>query len=109
MSKTYTKRLGMLCRKEGLTHEQFTEHWFTTHAELCKRLPGLRYYAVNLVERDRFPDFGYDGFSELWFDSEADLEAAFASPEGEVLLADLDNFVERIDPLISVEHRMLWP
>jgi uncharacterized protein (TIGR02118 family) len=108
-SKTYTKRLGILKKREDLTHEQFVQHWMTTHATLCKKLPGLRRYSVNLVDRGRFPKFDYDGFSELWFDSEADLHAAFASPEGKVLLADLPNFTSQIDPIISVETQMLWP
>lgn len=109
MLKTYTKRIGLVRRKESLTREQFVEHWLNIHANLCMRLPGLRNYSVNLIDRERFPGFGYDGFSELWFDSEQALEAALESQEGRVLLADLPNFVESIDPLVTEEHRMLWP
>ncbi len=109
MTKTYTKRLGILRKKDGLTHEQFVEHWMGTHATLCQKLPKLRRYSVNLVDRTRFPKFGYDGFSELWFDSEADLIAAFESPEGKTLLADLPNFTGAIDPIISTETQILWP
>ena len=109
MSKTYTKRLGILRKKEGMTHEQFVSHWMTTHAELCTKLPKLRRYSVNLVDRERFPKFGYDGFSELWFDNEEDMIASFNSPEGKTLLADLPNFVSVIDPIMSVETQMLWP
>jgi uncharacterized protein (TIGR02118 family) len=108
-TKTYTKRLGILKKREDMTHEQFVAHWMGTHATLCKKLPGLRRYSVNLVDRERFPKFGYDGFSELWFDSEEDLHASFASPEGKTLLADLPNFTSQIDPIISVETQMLWP
>ncbi len=109
MAKTYTKRLGILRKKEGMTHEQFVNHWMGTHAVLCQKLPKLRRYSVNLVDRKRFPKFDYDGFSELWFDSEAALVAAFASPEGKTLLADLPNFTGQIDPIISVETQILWP
>ncbi|HVR94538.1 MAG TPA: EthD family reductase [Casimicrobiaceae bacterium] len=109
MAKTYTKRLGILRKKDGMTHEQFVNHWMGTHAVLCSKLPKLRRYSVNLVDRKRFPKFDYDGFSELWFDSEADLVAAFASPEGKTLLADLPNFTGQIDPIISVETQILWP
>ncbi len=109
MPQTYTKRLGILRRKEGISHEAFVEHWLKKHAALCVKLPGLRRYSVNLVERGRFPKFDYDGFSELWFDSEEALAAAFASPEGQTLLADLPNFAGDIDPIISVETQILWP
>ena len=109
MTKTYTKRLGILRKREDMTHEQFVNHWMTTHAQLCLKLPKMRRYSVNLVDRERFPKFGYDGFSELWFDNEEDMMAAFASPEGKTLLADLPNFTSVIDPIISVETQMLWP
>ena len=109
MAKTYTKRLGILRKKEGITHEQFVNHWMQKHAALCVKLPKLRRYSVNLVDRARFPKFGYDGFSELWFDSEEDLVASLASPEGKTLLADLPNFAGDIDPIISVETQFLWP
>lgn len=109
MAKTYTKRLGILRKKDGITHEQFVNHWLTRHAVLCTKLPKLRRYSVNLVDRQRFSKFGYDGFSELWFDSEEDLVAALTSPEGKTLLADLPNFAGDVDPIISVETQILWP
>ena len=79
------------------------------HAALCTRLPRLRRYSINLVDRKRFPKFDYDGFSELWFDSEEDLVASLSSPEGKTLLADLPNFAGDVDPIISVETQILWP
>ena len=109
MTKTFTKRLGILRKREDMTHEQFVNHWMGTHAKLCLKLPKMRRYSVNLVDRERFPKFGYDGFSELWFDNEEDMMAAFASPEGKTLLADLPNFTSVIDPIMSVEMQMLWP
>ncbi len=109
MAQTFTKRLGILRKKEGMSHDDFVNHWLNKHAALCVRLPGLRRYSVNLVDRKRFPKFDYDGFSELWFDSEEALVASFNSPEGKTLLADLPNFAGDIDPIISVETQILWP
>ena len=109
MAQTFTKRLGILRKKEGMSHDEFVNHWLNKHAALCVRLPGLRRYSVNLVDRKRFPKFDYDGFSELWFDSEETLVASFNSPEGKTLLADLPNFAGDIDPIISVETQILWP
>lgn len=101
------KRVGLVQRKKSMTHEQFVNYWFTTHAELCKKLPGMRRYSVNLLEPGRFPQFPYDGFSELWFDSEEALNAALKSPEGVTLMADLPNFVEKIEGLVVEDHLML--
>ena len=106
---TYVKRLGILRRKDGITHEEFTEHWLKRHAALCLKLPNMRRYSINLVDRQRFPHFDYDGFSELWFDSEEALVSSLSSPEGKTLLADLPNFAKDVSPIISVEYQMLWP
>jgi uncharacterized protein (TIGR02118 family) len=103
------KRIGLVRKKASMTQEAFVAHWLGTHAALCAVLPGMLRYSVNLVDRSRFPDFGYDGFSELWFKDEAALAAALASPEGKTLLADLPNFVDGIDPLIVYEHQIRWP
>ena len=109
MQKTYTKRLGILRKKDGITHEQCVEHWLKTHAPLCAKLPNLRRYSVNLVDRKRFPNFDYDGFSELWFDSVESLLADLQGPEGRTLLADLPNFAKDVSPIISVETQIIWP
>lgn len=107
--KTFVKRLGILRKRDDMSYDEFRGHWMGRHAELCQKLPGLRRYSINLVDRERFPKFGYDGFSELWFDDEESLHAAFASPEGKTLLADLPNFAGQIDPIITRETQIRWP
>ena len=107
LAKTLTKRLGILRKKEGMTLEAFQKHWLEVHAALCVKLPGMRRYSVNFVDRGRFPHFPYDGFSELWFDDEEALIAALNSPEGKTLLADLPNFAGDVFPIVAVEHLML--
>jgi uncharacterized protein (TIGR02118 family) len=101
------KRIGMVQRKKSMTREQFETHWLTVHAELCKKLPGMKRYSVNLVAAADIEKLGFDGFSELWFDSKEALDAALQSPEGKTLLADLPNFVEHIQPILVEEYPML--
>lgn len=108
-TKTYTKRLGILRKKEGMSDADFRHHWLNVHAALCVKLPGLRRYSINFVERGRFPHFDYDGFSELWFDDEESLIASLNSPEGKTLLADLPNFTSHVVPIVSVETQIVWP
>jgi uncharacterized protein (TIGR02118 family) len=76
---------------------------------MAKRLPKLRRYVINVVDRQHSAAFDYDGFSELWFDSVADHDAAFTCPLGVELLADLENFAQGVTPVIVEERRMLWP
>jgi uncharacterized protein (TIGR02118 family) len=109
MATTHTKRLGFVKKRDDMSREQFIRHWLDTHANLCSKLPRLRRYSVNLVDKSRFPKFDYDGFSELWFDDEPSLWAALESPEGKTLLADLVNFAGTIDPIVSVEYPVVWP
>src|SRR5512134_3120805 len=103
------KRIGLQRKRADLSHEQFVAHWVNVHAVLARRLPKLRRYSINVVDRTRSPDFGYDGSSELWFDSQADCEAAFKSLEGVAVLADLRNYVEGVDPVFLEEHQIVWP
>lgn len=109
MEKTYVKRCGFLKKREDFTKEQFVSHWKSTHAELCKQVPGLKRYATNIIDRDLFPNCPYDGFSELWFESREAYDAMLASPEGKTLMADLPNFTSAVDGVLVSEHRYIWP
>ena len=71
------KAIILLTRAEGATHEQFANWWLKQHAPLAKQLPNLRKGVFNLVENPAEGD--PDGVSELWFDTQADFEAAYAS------------------------------
>ena len=107
MKPNAVKRLGMVRRREDLTYEQFTNHWLNAHAELCKKLPNMRRYSVNLLPPESAKLLGFDGFSDLWFDDEEVLKASLASPEGVTLLSDLPNFTSAIQPIVSHEYLML--
>jgi len=107
MSPKYVKRIGLVTRKQSLSQEQFVAHWLNVHAELCRKLPGMVHYSVNIVDRAKNPQLDADGFSELWFESEETLTRALQSPEGKTLLADLPNVTEKIYPVLAFEFPML--
>ena len=107
MKPNFVKRIGLVKKRKDLSYEQFVDHWLNLHAELCKKLPNMHRYSVNLVAREQVAAFGYDGFSELWFDSEESLKASLGSPEGKTLLADLPNFTDSIHPLVVEDYLML--
>ena len=50
------KRIGLQRKRADLSHEQFVAHWVGVHAELAKRLPRLRRYSINVVDRTRNPE-----------------------------------------------------
>ncbi|WP_458189002.1 EthD family reductase [Haladaptatus sp. NG-WS-4] len=97
------KMVDLLVRKDGTSHQEFEDYWLNEHSELAKDLPGLRKY-VTSVSKD--PEkAGYDGVLELYFDSTADMKAAFDSEQGERVMADAAEFID-VDagPTLIVEE-----
>jgi uncharacterized protein (TIGR02118 family) len=81
------KSIGLLTRKDGLSREEFVQHWYEVHAPLAHAVPGVRRYVQShiLAERTR-PDIsstevGIDGIVELWYDDQQAMERANATPE----------------------------
>lgn len=72
------RRLSLVRKLPGLTREEFLERWTGEHVEIAKRLPGLRGYAIHVLDGDDPP---YDGIAVTTFDSREDAERAFADPE----------------------------
>ena len=83
-------------RKSGMSREDFGRYWTTIHAEKAMRVPGIRRYVINLA-----PDLGatgreqpYDGFAEVWFESEEAMRASARSPEIRAVLDDESNLFD---------------
>ena len=73
----------------------FDKYYFETHAPLAKKLPGLRSYTVSkgpIATPGSTTPQEYHLYAELRFDSLAAIGAAFDSPQGKIVLADLPNF-----------------
>ncbi|MBV9288549.1 MAG: SDR family oxidoreductase [Hyphomicrobiales bacterium] len=73
------RRVSFIRRKAGLTREEFFAHWTGRHAEIVRRLPGLRGLRFSRVELCVPQDAGWDGVGETWFDSIDDANRAFAT------------------------------
>jgi uncharacterized protein (TIGR02118 family) len=79
------KIMILLTGRNGMTRGEFRDWMLGTHAPLVRRLPGLRRFVVNLPDEDAAR---YDGVNEIWFDSRAAFDAAYATPAGEAVIAD---------------------
>jgi uncharacterized protein (TIGR02118 family) len=98
-------------RRPGMSREDFGRYWTTVHAGKAKKVPGIRRYVINLA-----PDLSgsgaeqpYDGFAEVWFDSEEAMRASARSPEVRVVLDDEKNLFDlgtRFS-VIVLEHVMV--
>ncbi len=97
-------------RKDGLTREEFFDHYLQVHAPLGLAVTRtMRHYAVNLHDGDDDAPDGVDAVTETWVDSIAaffDPEQSFATAEdAQRLMADHDSFIG--DPYFAyaVEER----
>jgi uncharacterized protein (TIGR02118 family) len=96
------KRLVVLVRKSGFTHEAFTRHWVDVHAPLARQVSGgarkycQLYVTRTLANPPGVPTHGVeiDGFSESWFDDAAHLGRSLDVPGGAALARDNRVYVE---------------
>jgi uncharacterized protein (TIGR02118 family) len=112
------KMVFALCRREGMTREEFQRYWREQHAPLVKQHADtlrIRRY-VQLHSRDTELDEAlsasresatrvYDGVAELWWDSLEDLVAAASTEEGQAASAAL---LEDEQRFIDLRRSVIW-
>lgn len=118
------KMIALLVRKEGMTHEEFVDHYNETHKEFGKSLPHVQQYstAVPLEAPGRIKHnlggsreasdlrlMEYDGVSTFHFDSYDDYMKMVESDEYEVALDDELNLIDDIyfllvDEEVHIDH-----
>lgn len=98
------KAMILLKRKDSVSREDFSTWWLEKHKPLAQQLPGLRRAVFNLVTEVPGTDTQYDGVSELWFDTQSDFEAAYASDTGKAVAADSMANVGKRERLLVTEH-----
>jgi uncharacterized protein (TIGR02118 family) len=110
---TMVKLITIVKRKAGITRDEFIQHWQQVHARMAIEDKSfwnrVRKYVQNYVTSADGPQ-AWDGVVELWFDSQAELDAAFSGQETKQgLIADLDNFIDPTS-MISVvtEENILY-
>lgn len=94
-------RMGLIRKRADWTVEGFDAYWKDKHGPLAAQAPRLRGYWQNpVVERmQRGIDFargpwGFDGFSQLWFDDLGESKSAFSHGElAAALAADERHFL----------------
>ena len=106
------KRMSLLRRRPDVSPEQFKHEWRIEHARLVRATKGMLGYRQNLIIDRQVPKgtpVGYeslpiDGIVELWFESTESLDAAFASPEGQTLMAHARVFIAEITTFLVERH-----
>lgn len=82
-------------KRSGISDEDFRRHLEETHVPLLAKLPGLQRLVNNhvLATVDGSPP-PYDLIGEAWYPSAEAMQAAYAGPEGEAVIADVPNYVD---------------
>ena len=89
------KMIFLVHRRPDMDEESFHKYWSGTHANIARKMPGLRRYIQHHAAPE--PDGSspaYDGFAEMWWDDDAALEKSLSSEEGKATLADTANFID---------------
>jgi uncharacterized protein (TIGR02118 family) len=108
------KVVGLLSRKQGITHAEFVRHWFEVHGPLAHAVPGIvRYVQSHITGTRSRPDIletdvEIDGIAELWYADLESFERAAATPEMKALTDDGALFIGQIKTYI-VEERQIIP
>lgn len=96
------RRFSLVRRRPDLSPAEFLARWTGEHAEIAKRLPGLRGYVIHVLDGHAAP---YDAIAITTFDSRADAECAFADPElAEGLARTRDEFAASVEVYFSEAH-----
>jgi uncharacterized protein (TIGR02118 family) len=85
----------------------FDRYFSETHTPIAKKIPGLRSLTVSaappsLMAGEKAPHL----IAQLDFDSQADLQAALASPEGQAALADMANYAQAGATVLTFDTRI---
>jgi hypothetical protein len=95
-SAEFLKRMVLVKRNPKLAREPYLEHWLNVHAQLAKQVDGgSRLYIQHEVLSELENPGGIaplrldlDGFSETWYDDEAEMSRAAATAEGQAVARD---------------------
>jgi uncharacterized protein (TIGR02118 family) len=108
------KRISTLRRRSDVSEEDFRREW-KVHGTMVREMPGVGGYRQNVITaRERvkgqpcgYDDLPIDGIVELWFETPATLEAAFASPQGQRTMAHAKSFLSEITAFLVKERRIV--
>jgi hypothetical protein len=103
------KVIFLFHRKDGLSREEFFDHYLRVHIALGMRLTKtMDGYTVNLTDVGEVSPDAPDAITEVWTRSAVDfmdVDKSFDSPEAAAeLMADHDSFIGPYDAYLVEEH-----
>ena len=107
-------RYGIMQKRDDMTTEQFAKHWKEVHGPIVTKMDGIRHYRQNLVTNTSQLGIGFatrsplvaDGFSELCYDSIADMEKGMASQATDAQ-ADIPLFLKDCQMVVALKRKVI--
>jgi uncharacterized protein (TIGR02118 family) len=96
--------------KNGVSGEDALDYWRTDHADLVRRVPGIRRYVQHhCVDSPEGGGIPYTGLGEVWFESFETAAQATGTTEWAAVIADADRFmdVSGVVAAWAVEHELI--
>lgn len=81
------KIMALMKRREDMSFADFRKWIMEDHVAFARNLPGMKKYTSNVLLSEN-PDAPFDGVSEMFFEDEAAMAAAFATEAGKVAGGD---------------------
>jgi hypothetical protein len=102
----------LLRRKEGMTREEFNDHWLNVHGEIAKGYPHVIRYSqlhINEARADtgESVDFGVDGIVDFILDDAANWPKIWETEIGKVGVEDGAKFIGQIMEVFVTEHHIV--
>jgi uncharacterized protein (TIGR02118 family) len=100
--------VSLVRRRQDMSRPEFADYWLGPHADIARRIPGIRGYVINLF--DDPAQSGWDGMAETWFESREDADYAFGTgPVAAELAADRPKFLDTVVIVMVEEHEVVRP
>jgi uncharacterized protein (TIGR02118 family) len=105
--------ISLMQRRSDVSLEEFRRHWLDPHGPMTAKLPKARIYIQNHVLHDARTDASatalhIDGFAELGFDTLADRDMSYGSPELKACDQDSPLFIGAVSRAVT-EAREVVP
>src|SRR5262245_39684572 len=81
------KVMALMKRRDDMSFEDFRKWILDDHVAFARKLPNLKKYTSNVLLSEN-PDAPFDGVSEMYFEDEAAMAAAFATDAGKAAGGD---------------------
>jgi uncharacterized protein (TIGR02118 family) len=99
-------RTGLIKNRDGVSGQEFADHWLNVHGPLARQVPGMIAYSQNHIV-ERHPPIEtqelhrVDGLSQLYFPDVPTMAKAMETPEQRACVEDIKGFLSEVTIVIQ--------